>query len=145
MQTQLTVLDDFLRGYLVAALWSSTDNSNESGGDPLDDNYDVDDIDPKSVAGSRSECEDFMKANAPALEEYYRITGGGAESAGHDFWLTRNRHGAGFWDRGAGRAGKLLTDAAHVYGGVDPYVGDDGTVYFSGLETFSETSCSGNG
>lgn len=22
------------------------------------------------------------------------------EQAGHDFWLTRNGHGAGFWDRG---------------------------------------------
>lgn len=28
----------------------------------------------------------------------------------HDYWLTRNGHGAGFWDRGLGDAGQRLTD-----------------------------------
>ena len=38
------------------------------------------------------------------------------ELAGHDFALTRNRHGAGFWDRGLGEAGDVLTDLAHSFG-----------------------------
>ncbi len=27
---------------------------------------------------------------------------GNYEQAGHDYWLTRNQHGAGYWDRPAG-------------------------------------------
>lgn len=55
------------------------------------------------------------------------------ELAGHDFWLTRNGHGAGFWDRSEldkptqGR----LTKAAHAFGNSDLYVGDDGRIYVS--------------
>ena len=37
-------LDEFTRGYIDAALWSSTDNSDEGGGQPLDSNYSVNDI-----------------------------------------------------------------------------------------------------
>jgi hypothetical protein len=29
--------------------------------------------------------------------------------AGHDYWLTRNGHGTGFWDRGLGEVGDKLT------------------------------------
>lgn len=41
-----------------------------------------------------------------------------AEQIGHDFWLTRNRHGAGFWDRGLGALGERLTHIAHSMGEV---------------------------
>jgi hypothetical protein len=40
---------------------------------------------------------------------------------GHDFFLTRCGHGAGFWDRGYGELGRKLTDASHVYGDVYIY------------------------
>ena len=30
----------------------------------------------------------------------------------HDYWLTRNSHGAGFWDRGLGDSGDRMSDAA---------------------------------
>ena len=50
---------------------------------------------------------------------------------GHDFWLTRNRHGAGFWDRGLEFVGINLTDAAHAWGEFNLYVGDDGLIYGS--------------
>ena len=39
-----------------------------------------------------------------------------AELAGHDFALTRNGHGTGFWDRGLGAIGDMLTDACKPYG-----------------------------
>jgi hypothetical protein len=52
-----------------------------------------------------------------------------AEQAGHDFWLTRNRHGAGFWDRGHGAEGADLTQHAKSFGDCDLYVGDDGGIY----------------
>jgi hypothetical protein len=53
------------------------------------------------------------------------------ESLGHDFWLTRNRHGAGFWDRGLGELGERLTKAAQSFGESDLYLGDDGQLYLS--------------
>jgi hypothetical protein len=53
------------------------------------------------------------------------------ETFGHDFYLTRNRHGAGFWDRGLGDLGTALTDLAHPWGEASVYVGDDGLLYLS--------------
>ncbi len=40
--------------------------------------------------------------------------------AGHDFWLTRNRHGAGFWDGDWPTYGELFTTIAESFGEVDP-------------------------
>ena len=37
---------------------------------------------------------------------------------GHDFWLTRNRHGAGFWDKDYGGHEDTLTEVAHGFGEV---------------------------
>ena len=39
-----------------------------------------------------------------------------AELAGHDFALTRNGHGTGFWDRGLGDIGDMLTEECKPYG-----------------------------
>jgi hypothetical protein len=41
--------------------------------------------------------------------------------AGHDFWLTRNGHGAGFWDGDWPTYGDLLTKVAHGFGEVDSH------------------------
>jgi hypothetical protein len=109
-------LDDFTRAYIVCALWSSTDNSNEQGGDPLDRNYDICDIALPTLREMIRECREFQKYQAADLADW------GDEQAGHDFWLTRNGHGAGFWDRGRGEQGKRLTEACRPYGEVDLYV-----------------------
>lgn len=120
--------DSFLRGYFECALWSSNDESDESGGEPLDRNYAVDDIADESVTAMIADCEDFQSANVALLRRYYDADRS-SEQAGHDFWLTRNGHGAGFWDRGLGELGKSLSDAAKAYGECNPYVGDDGKIY----------------
>lgn len=40
-----------------------------------------------------------------------------AGQAGQDFYLTRNRHGAGFWDSNwPNDVGQRLTKASHTYG-----------------------------
>lgn len=47
-----------------------------------------------------------------------------------DFYLTRNRHGAGFWDGDwPQQPAKVLTDASHQAGSGELYVGDDGKIY----------------
>jgi hypothetical protein len=125
-------LDSFLRGYVTCALWSSTDDEGEA----LDAAYDDTDIAPETLAGMREDCTDFIASNRADLEAYARMrnrqpgTGHSvADCAGHDFWLTRNRHGAGFWDRGLAALGERLSEAAKVYGSVDLYVGDDGKIH----------------
>jgi hypothetical protein len=45
---------------------------------------------------------------------------------GHDFILTRNGHGAGFWDRGLGEQGERLAEWAKSFGSVSAYVSDSG-------------------
>jgi hypothetical protein len=127
-------VDAFTTGYAVCALWSSNDESDESGGKPMDDNYGLDDIAPETWKQFAEDCEDFQKANKALLRKYYKQykpVGGHdvTECAGHDFWLTRNGHGAGFWDRGIGELGDELSKAATIYSGVDLYIGDDGKVY----------------
>jgi hypothetical protein len=112
-------LDKFVSAYLECALGSSTDLD----GRPLDDDFDIDDLAAETIAEAVTECRDFRDANADDLAE----AGDDAQN-GHDFWLTRNRHGAGFWDRGYGNVGKRLTDAAHVYGSVDLLPCDDGMI-----------------
>ena len=67
----------------------------------------------------RSDCRDFFDANRADLRVAH-LSGLSWSRLGHDFYLTRNRHGAGFWDeksRGAEADAALdrLTSAAHVY------------------------------
>ena len=119
-------MNEFLTAYITCALWSSNDESRDDGGDPLDDNYSRDDL--------AIECLESMAVDCAAFESLFGGLFKGHESqAGHDFWLTRNGHGAGFWDRcdlyESHTAAMALSDAAKACGEVDLYVGDDKLVY----------------
>ena len=48
----------------------------------------------------------------------------------HDWILTRNRHGSGFWDTGryAPAMGKKLTDLAHTYSEINVFVDENGNL-----------------
>lgn len=113
-------MTDFETAYIECALWSSTDDKDQ----PFDDNYDIDDLAPEAIESMVADCQDFQQLCSPD-----DLTLQSDEYNGHDFWLTRNRHGAGFWDRGLGDAGQRLTNNAHTYGESYLYVGDDGKVY----------------
>jgi hypothetical protein len=113
-------MSKFLEAFLVCALWSSTD-----GDKPLDDTHTIRDFAPETLAKLTADCARFQTENAALLA----ASGLSDEQAGHDFWLTRCGHGAGFWDRGLGEVGERLTEAAKVFGNVDLYVGDDGKVW----------------
>lgn len=75
------------------------------------------------------DCRDFVASNIFDL----MACGLDAEQCGHDFALTRNRHGAGFWDRkhrGTAEDTALdrLTKASHAYGSQDFVVNAEGKV-----------------
>ncbi len=128
------VLDLFTQAYIECALWSSTDESNEDGGEPLEDNYYPTDIEPETMRRIQEDCAAFQADNRELLDKAGKLYSHSGqwthdEQAGHDFWLTRNRHGAGFWDRGLGEVGAALTQKAHEYGEFNLIVGDDGRIY----------------
>lgn len=121
----------FTMGYKEAALWSSADTHPET-----QEHVCLDDFEwaPGEAAKRAEECLDFMRYAGELLHDYARERACGPdydewECAGHDFWLTRNGHGAGFWDRGLGELGNKLTEATKTFGGVDLYLGDDALVY----------------
>lgn len=117
--------DDFVEQYAVTALWSTNDESTPSGGNPLDDNYGLDDIAPETRKEMIADCRNFRMEPDVAKD----LDGMDPTQAAHDFWLTRNGHGAGFWDRDLGDKGERLSKECKRYGSVNLYVGDDGKVY----------------
>ena len=82
--------------YIECALWSSTDESDEKGGEPLDRNYTIEDIEPHSLQTMIINCLTFAHGLGKMAEK--AIEAEGVSQFGHDLWLTQNGHGAGFWD-----------------------------------------------
>jgi hypothetical protein len=111
--------NDFLNGYIECAAWCGLNEEDDPNNAPFS---------PACLEQFAKDCAAFESQNAALLEEWPE----GDARAGHDFWLTRNGHGAGFWDRGHGKLGELLTDAAHAFGECDLYVGDDGEIHATG-------------
>lgn len=126
-ETVDTDFETFFTAYLECAVWSSTaldpedwDKAND-GGDveelPIEEfGLSADDIDDASRAKLREDALAFWDNN----EECHS----NPSQAGQDFWLTRNGHGAGFWD-GDWEHGDELTEASKVYGSVDLWVDKD--------------------
>lgn len=123
----------FHQAFVRALLWTGMDDHET----PLDANYDASDIHPNTLAGLKADGDQFIDQHQADLLALAR-NGYGFERAGHDYLLSRNGHGAGFFDRGLGEVGDKLQDAARDAGQTDAYVGDDGKIHVSGLETFGE-------
>ncbi len=112
----------FLRGYTDALLWSSTD---EVDGETV--NLDGFPTTTQLDDRCRADCLKFFTGNRGdiylAAQAYG--TDDGFASAGHDFALTRNGHGAGFWDGDLPKdLGDRLTTAAREAGECSLYVND---------------------
>lgn len=50
-----------LQAYVGTALWSTNDESDESGGNPLDDNYSIDDLAPETLVKMQADLDKFFK------------------------------------------------------------------------------------
>lgn len=107
--------------YIETALWSSLDDS----GEPLDSNYSMDDLSPESIKQAETDWDNFVTQAGGLLDNL------DLETVAHDFWLTRNGHGAGFWDGDYDKSiGEKLTKLSEQFGEINLYVGDDGKLYF---------------
>ena len=117
--------ENVLRHYVIAALWS-TQNMDNQEEEMLDANYSFEDVDEKTLEAMRKDIGKFIRENEEAIIE----SGMDEEQLGHDLWLTRKGHGAGFFDRGYDDdVEKKLMDAARDLKGTNLYVGDDGKIH----------------
>lgn len=118
---------------ITTLLWSELDDN----GQPLDSLGA--ELAPETISRIQAEWADFSaKAKALGFDPFeHRATvlprdcdADHWAAVAHNWALTRNRHGAGFWDGGwAEPWGRRLTDLAHASGEVSLYLGDDGLIY----------------
>lgn len=131
-------LDEMTMSYIEAALWSSDCNGQVKDGHQgrcrgedcdtslMDIGFTDSDLAPGQLSAIRQQVSDFVQL---CESEGDLLADMDPSQAGHDFWLTRNHHGAGFWDRGLGERGWLLTKWAQTFGEAGMNVGTDGMVY----------------
>lgn len=139
--------DAFTIAYLEAAEWCDVNQEARE--------YEDDESYPRTKAGKPvkvrgwsaqakaqaiADCAAFQRDHAADLAICY--TGAHSNgndydesSAGHDLWLTRNGHGAGFWDRFSADApqadaAERLSEACRALRERNAYVGDNGYIYF---------------
>lgn len=129
LETRLEELNELIEretvAYLECALWAGTFTRRRGLVDvteSLDTAYSIDDVSDDSRAEVVELIERFYLANESDADQL-------AEGMlGHDLHLTRNGHGAGFWDRGLGDVGDRLAEAARALGELELYVADGGTL-----------------
>jgi len=148
-------LNSILKGYIDAALWteedilkdqlSEIDFNKDEDDDEIEkiiqlhnslnrkpiDNFTREDIDDNSLIDAYADIKKFVELAGKEPFEY-ALEELGLERIGHDIWLTRNRHGAGFFDHSFDDDIELsLMNAAQKLGEKSLYVGDDMRLYFT--------------
>ena len=154
-------LNEILKGYMEAALWTEEerlrDDYQETVGDSNDDFEDddeddeveklikmrnklaqtpftsfmINDVENDSRIQAYLDVKNFIQLSGPdAIKEaillncFFKL--------GMDIWLTRNGHGAGFFDHNYEHEQQLM-DAARKIKGVDLYLTDNMTLAFSNV------------
>lgn len=108
-------LNTFLDGYIDVAIWllpewteeeEEHDNPDWSG-----EYFDRGSISPAALESITNDARDF-------LSKAYPLVSADLSQAGHDFFLTRNGHGTGFWDRDEvwGPYATALSELSGTYG-----------------------------
>ncbi|AXQ61404.1 hypothetical protein SEA_MARIETTA_85 [Gordonia phage Marietta] len=128
-------------GYLLALLWTQRVGAVDDLDDTtlLDAGYTVDDVDASTRERVTRELRDVVETHPLAVRMYgaqrrHNAADGSVwEHFGHDFLLTRDGHGAGFWDRGLGALGDYLTAVADGYGEHDELFTLDGVTLTDGV------------
>ena len=117
-------MSSIVQSYLLAILWAETD-----GRLPLDAaGYDTLSFSDEAVQRAETDLSEFIARaweEAPDWQERYSM-----ERLVRDFWLTRNGHGAGFWEYDD-ELGRALDKVSKHFGHCDVYVGDDGRLHLS--------------
>lgn len=114
--------EDFIKGYLDCAAWLAVDAEKWEAVEGLD----ASDFTKAARAQAARECKGFLGCLEKLGLDLDSVDASGTdrdgrkwssyEMHGHDFFLTRNHHGMGYWDRDYGPLGDELTKAAHTFG-----------------------------
>lgn len=110
-------LDTFAKGYVEAMFFTNGDTGDDN--ENLLNHLGTERLTKAAVARIAADCALFQKRAAVLLRHAYRSNAYDEEQAGRDFWLTRQGHGAGFWDREVlerRNLGRKLSDVAQRFG-----------------------------
>jgi hypothetical protein len=133
-----------LRQLAESLLFSETDNADESGGEPLDLNYTPEDIDADSLQELSNRFQSFVEEaekeitekigdDWSSIDDFYTGCSSSEYQTEHDFIMTTNGHGCGFWETfdWPKEVGEILTRLAKRHSEIHADVGDDGKIYLS--------------
>ena len=134
-------IETITKHYLIAMLWTMPGgDASENPGESIA----LCDLPLETIQQATNDVEAFVSACGAIFDmamacydDGYgqHLGAGSAEAAyGHDFALTRNGHGTGFWDRdneGLPRVlGEALTRVCKGFQERNLYIGDNGMAYF---------------
>jgi hypothetical protein len=122
--TDIEDLAAMVESYLRTALWTWTDGDGHAPYGATAGDVDVRHVfDLRAIVQATDDCRSFCEyvedvATSGTVDTAARqaLADMDPAQAGADFWLTREGHGTGFWDRGLDRAGDCLADAARTFG-----------------------------
>ena len=112
-------------------------------GFPLDANYSIKDFEEESLKKLYSEYQQFLSIveekitekigdRWDCIDDFYDLHQPAPNQTEYDYILTRNRHGAGFWDGDwSSEVSQILTDAAHSQTEFTAVIDDDGKIYLT--------------
>jgi len=110
-------MNPIVEAYLACALWLATDED----GRPLDEKYSTSAFTQAAQKEARNAVVKFFADVKESIGELDKVfEKWDLEQIGHDLWLTRNGHGAGFWDRGLPH-GEALSECAKRLGEANVY------------------------
>ena len=120
-------LEPFLQQYRECALWSScATQTDEYGNAPYYDETDMK-LHAEALKWFESDCKEFI-SHASKLEVTLDELAYLKHHAGEEFWLTREHHGSGFWDKVnnplLSHTREVLTELSRAFG--EASLQDDG-------------------
>ncbi len=121
----MTDLEQFTAAYIEALYFTDAGDGDQPGKDAA--------LDPETLLDIQADCRSFWRRFGCFVNAAECTRGSGeysiAAQAGHDFWLTRNGHGAGFWDGDWNKPyANMLAEGAQCYGVFETYLSDAGTI-----------------
>lgn len=127
----------FVRAYTEAILeYSYVDVPGYENQAPMNEHYATSNLSYDARCDIVRDCALFHEK---CRDLFYEMDDRQLRLAGRDFWLTRNGHGAGFWDGSWQEKfdeehtwGELLSAACKSFRSCDAYIGDDGLIYVHG-------------
>ena len=127
--------------YLECAIWTEEDTLKGDEESQISGKYSEDselkDLEERTWLNIHNFTDDSIIKAYEDIKKFLEYAGDAVndideEQLGHDIWLTRNHHGAGFFDRSYDYDNeKKLIDAAHALKEVDLFINDDMKLSFS--------------